>query len=103
MKVFFFSFSFSYIYPNLGRVPAIFHRGSYPEAPGPSVFDFRSWFLPFFTAGIRNPGEPQNLEMCASPEGGINGGIGFPIPPGLMGALRITHPLTFGLLGNKRR
>ena len=30
--------------------------------------------------------------MCASPEGGINGGIGFPITPGLMGAAN--HPLT---------
>ena len=30
--------------------------------------------------------------MCASPGGGINGGIGFPISPGLMGATN--HPST---------
>ena len=44
----FYSLIFLFLlYPNLGRVPTISQLGSFPDAPGSSVFDFHSWFLPF--------------------------------------------------------
>ena len=41
--------------------------------------------------------------MCASPGGGIDGGIGFPISPGLMGATN--HPSTpsYTSIGGQRK